>query len=73
MLAQEERIVDELAEVEAALNKFRTGTYGLCEKCGCPITIARLRAVPTARLCMDDAQNRRRKSCVLPTSSGASV
>jgi RNA polymerase-binding transcription factor DksA len=71
-LAQEEQVANELAEVNAALNRFRMGTYGLCEKCGCPISTARLQALPTARLCMDDAQNKRRKSCAFPSTSGAS-
>lgn len=38
-----------LAEVEHALGKFALGTYGICEACGRPIPVARLRAVPEAR------------------------
>lgn len=39
----------ELAEVERALAKFADGTYGICEGCGRPIPLARLRAMPEAR------------------------
>jgi DnaK suppressor protein len=38
-----------LADVRLALSKFETGTYGLCEECGRPIPLARLRALPEAR------------------------
>ncbi len=38
-----------LAEVEAALERLRRGTYGRCEASGQPIPAARLRAVPWAR------------------------
>ena len=39
----------ELAEVEAALERIRGGTYGVCEVTGRPIAAARLRAVPWTR------------------------
>lgn len=39
----------QLAEVEHALAKFETNTYGLCEECGRPIPLSRLRAIPEAR------------------------
>jgi DnaK suppressor protein len=39
----------DLAEVEHALAKFADGTYGICEGCGRPIPLARLRALPEAR------------------------
>lgn len=38
-----------LGEVENALAKFDAGTYGVCEVCGRPIPLARLRALPEAR------------------------
>lgn len=40
---------DQLAEVEHALTKFAAGTYGVCEQCGQPIPLARLRIIPEAR------------------------
>lgn len=39
----------QLTEVEHALTKFDTGTYGICERCGRPIPLARLRILPEAR------------------------
>jgi RNA polymerase-binding transcription factor DksA len=39
----------QLDEVEHALTKFATGTYGICERCGRPIPLARLRVLPEAR------------------------
>jgi RNA polymerase-binding transcription factor DksA len=35
-----------LGNVNAALNKFEAGTYGVCENCGKPIPEKRLRAIP---------------------------
>jgi DnaK suppressor protein len=46
------RIEGTLLEVEHALDKFRSGTYGVCESCGVDIDWARLEAKPEARLCI---------------------
>lgn len=46
---QELDLRDQLAEVEHALGKFASHTYGICEQCGQPIPLARLRVVPEAR------------------------
>lgn len=43
-------LLQRLAEVDAALQRLRHGTYGRCEVCGMPIPAARLAAFPTARL-----------------------
>jgi len=42
---------DTLFEIEAALGRIRTGTYGRCEVTGKAISSARLRAVPWTRFC----------------------
>ena len=39
----------QLAAVRHALGKFAAGTYGICETCGRPIPLARLRVIPEAR------------------------
>lgn len=39
-------------DVEHALRKFDDGTYGICETCGTIIELARLEALPSARMCM---------------------
>ena len=40
-------------EIEAALERIKEGTYGLCEECGGPIKRERLFAIPYARLCIE--------------------
>jgi DnaK suppressor protein len=45
-----------IREIEAALERVDSGTYGLCRKCNEEIAAARLRALPTAILCIDCAK-----------------
>jgi DnaK suppressor protein len=45
-----------LHDVERALTKIDAGTYGTCERCGNPIGIERLQALPWAVLCIDCKQ-----------------
>jgi DnaK suppressor protein len=52
-LALENRIRQELAGIEHALQKFEEGTYGLCDNCGQPIDPERLEALPQASLCLN--------------------
>jgi len=47
-----------LEDVERALSKFDDGTYGICETCGTIIELARLEALPSARMCLH-CQSRR--------------
>jgi DnaK suppressor protein len=42
--------------VDRALRKMELGTYGTCERCGNPIPIERLEALPWAILCVDCAR-----------------
>ena len=49
---------ESLVEVEHALAKIDTSTYGICENCGQPIAPARLEAKPAARLCINCASRR---------------
>ncbi len=41
-----------LEEIDAAVARLDTGTYGVCERCGRPIGAARLEALPAARTCI---------------------
>ncbi len=41
-----------LDEVETALRRLATGTYGLCERCHVPIAQERLEARPISRTCL---------------------
>jgi RNA polymerase-binding transcription factor DksA len=50
-----EQLEDELAELQAALERVDAGTYGIDEQTGAPIDPARLDAVPAARTNVDGA------------------
>jgi DnaK suppressor protein len=52
-LVLENRIRQEMAGIEHALQKFEEGTYGLCDSCGKPIDPERLEALPQASLCLN--------------------
>ena len=45
------RDVDELALVDAALQRLDAGSYGDCSDCGKPIALQRLLAQPAAQRC----------------------
>lgn len=44
---------EHLCEVEAALERWAAGTYGVCAVCHHPIAAERLEARPTARTCIE--------------------
>ena len=46
---------------EAALERLKGGTYGMCESCGNPIGKMRLMAFPRATLCMTCKQREERR------------
>lgn len=48
LLAERQRLEEEIARVQEALNRMEAGTYGYCVDCGKPIPVQRLKAVPTA-------------------------
>lgn len=43
------RLEAEIVEIDAALERIRGGSYGVCEKTGKPISVERLKANPYAR------------------------
>ncbi len=51
-VALEKQVRANLAEIDHALDKFKKGTYGLCDICGQPIPAERLEAMPHANLCL---------------------
>lgn len=51
-LALESSVQQMLAQVEEALGRMEEGTYGICQRCGDPIDVARLRVLPFATLCI---------------------
>ena len=56
-----ERDHENLRAIEAALNHVAVGTYGICQSCGEEIKAARLKALPTATLCIDCAKDTEKK------------
>ena len=50
--ALDARAITRLADIDDALGRIDNGTYGQCEQCGWAIPIARLEAIPHARLCL---------------------
>jgi RNA polymerase-binding protein DksA len=40
-------------EIDRALRRMDAGTYGICERCGKKISVARLEALPFAALCIE--------------------
>lgn len=45
--------IDELNQIEDALKKINSGTYGICDMCGINIPIGRLKAKPFAKFCTE--------------------
>jgi RNA polymerase-binding protein DksA len=60
-LSIEHNVRDLLQKIDRALGRMEAGTYGLCERCGRRIAKARIKALPYAELCMDDAQSQSRR------------
>lgn len=46
-----ERASAEIREIDQALERLKSGDYGVCENCEKPIPLERLRALPFATLC----------------------
>lgn len=66
----EEAARSRLAEVEAALRRIAQDRYGTCERCGNGIQVARLRALPWARLCLACLDRTSRRSGTLRATPG---
>lgn len=45
-------VQDLLEKINRALHRIEEGTYGICDSCGQPIDVARLRALPHVSLCI---------------------
>jgi len=50
-----------LYELDDALKRIEDGTFGICDDCKLTITKIRLKAVPSARLCIKCQQKREKK------------
>lgn len=51
-LGLKEGLEIDLVEIDRALRRIEDGTYGYCVSCGEPVPEERLRAVPSAELCV---------------------
>ena len=61
-LALKKQMTDALAKVNHALEKYKAGTYGTCDRCGQLIDPARLEALPYADLCLNCKANQTKDS-----------
>jgi DnaK suppressor protein len=66
-LALENRLNNLLLEVERAIQKLETGTYGVCDSCGIIIDPARMEALPQAILCLNCRQKAKNAKIQSPT------
>ncbi len=64
-LAEIDRDVEEIKDIDAALARMHSGDYGLCIDCGAPIPYARLQAYPTAKRC-EPCQRKRERTFSSP-------
>jgi RNA polymerase-binding protein DksA len=56
----EENVEHALEAIDAALARIEAGTYGTCLRCGKPIGVERLEALPWVTLCIDDKRREER-------------
>jgi DnaK suppressor protein len=56
LLISQERMRNQLFEIDQALARIENGTYGICEETEEPIEIDRLYAVPWTRLSIEGAE-----------------
>jgi DnaK suppressor protein len=54
-IANIERELRTLAEIDLSLRRIETGDYGMCGVCGEKIPLARLKAIPWTRCCVECA------------------
>jgi DnaK suppressor protein len=62
LFAERGRLVERATRLAEALDRVRTGRYGVCEDCDEPIAPARLRAIPEARTCVRCQDRRERRA-----------
>lgn len=57
-LSAQQRLGEQLMEIDLALARIESGSYGTCEETEEPIEIERLRAIPWTRLSIEGAELR---------------
>ena len=60
-VAQLDRHIEAMRDIEAALQRVKSGTYGVCIDCGDDVAFARLQAYPTAKRCIVCQEKRERE------------
>jgi len=60
-VAQLDRHIEAMRDIEAALQRVKNGNYGVCIDCGDDIAFARLQAYPTAKRCIVCQEKRERE------------
>jgi len=55
-LISQERMRNQLLEIELALSRIENGTYGICEETEEPIEVDRLFAIPWTRISIEGAE-----------------
>ena len=51
-----ERALNHIGDIDLALARLATGTYGVCDSCSRPVSAARLKALPTTLHCIGCAR-----------------
>ncbi len=52
----------EIIDIDRALEKIEDGTYGICESCRDSISMARIKAIPFALLCIECKQDQEKQA-----------
>ena len=60
-VAQLDRHIQGMRDIEAALRRVKDGEYGVCTDCGTDVGFARLQAYPTAKRCIVCQEKRERE------------
>jgi RNA polymerase-binding protein DksA len=60
-VAQLDRHIEAMRDIEAALQRAKNGSYGVCIDCGDDVAFARLQAYPTAKRCIVCQEKRERE------------
>lgn len=55
LVALDGEVRTEIRQIEDALRRLEDGSYGNCIRCGEPVAVRRLEALPHAALCIDCA------------------
>ena len=61
MTAMKRNLQDMLNRTKKALSNVNSGKYGRCENCGQAIEVERLKAMPTATLCMSCSKKAKKR------------